>query len=407
MKYWSADESVSYDDIFVTLFSFPDVEEKYYLLLAERVSVTLPMYGDTILGYYKYLTHEYDEALEIYQKLIDKDEQNWIASYLSAEIYYERGNWKQAIKSYEFALKGDSQIIAQDSYVFFNLGWCYGKIKDYKKESNYYEKCLDVDENTENALNNLGYSYIRQKRYEEALNIFNKCIEERRDGKFPYNNKVRALKGLKRYEEALEFIEDVITDGIFTAKSMATDIEKLNRWIQQKEGIQNTIVEENCEEVDLEVEITNNEPIRNNESEDIGEKKSAFATPNERVLEELLENHILNGKNTFDRNLIMYEDDRYYGRQLIIPDIGRIDLLTIDSTTNDLVVIELKQGRSDDVVVGQILRYMGWLTEKLAKPNQKVKGIICVNEITPKLKSAVSVVPSIELYEYGISLDKK
>jgi restriction system protein len=126
----------------------------------------------------------------------------------------------------------------------------------------------------------------------------------------------------------------------------------------------------------------------------------------ERVLEDLLEKHILDGLQMFDRNLSMYEDERFYGRQLIIPGIGRIDLLTIDNDTNDLVVIEVKQGKSDDLVVGQILRYMGWLKEKLVKDDQKIYGIICVNETTKKLKSAVSVVPTIEIYEYGISLTK-
>jgi restriction system protein len=41
-------------------------------------------------------------------------------------------------------------------------------------------------------------------------------------------------------------------------------------------------------------------------------------------------------------------------------------------------VIELKNGRSSDQVIGQTLRYMGWVKDELCKDGQAVKGrIIC------------------------------
>jgi RecB family endonuclease NucS len=73
------------------------------------------------------------------------------------------------------------------------------------------------------------------------------------------------------------------------------------------------------------------------------------------------------------------------GRQYVIPGHGRIDLLTEDAETNDLVVIELKKDESHENVVGQIAMYMTWVRENLAKENQKVVGIICVFSASPKL----------------------
>lgn len=43
------------------------------------------------------------------------------------------------------------------------------------------------------------------------------------------------------------------------------------------------------------------------------------------------------------------------------------DFLAVDKGNNDLVVIELKKGRISDKVVGQILRYIAWINENLAK----------------------------------------
>jgi restriction system protein len=40
------------------------------------------------------------------------------------------------------------------------------------------------------------------------------------------------------------------------------------------------------------------------------------------------------------------------------------------------LVIELKKGRSSDVVVGQILRYMGFIKNELAVNGESVRGII-------------------------------
>lgn len=59
--------------------------------------------------------------------------------------------------------------------------------------------------------------------------------------------------------------------------------------------------------------------------------------------------------------------------------VGRTDLICRDKDGN-YVVLELKAFNSSDSVIGQILRYMGYIRENWAeKENKKVKGII----ITP------------------------
>jgi restriction system protein len=103
----------------------------------------------------------------------------------------------------------------------------------------------------------------------------------------------------------------------------------------------------------------------------------------------------------------MFESsDGRYGRQLPIPGIGRIDLLVEDLDTQELVVIELKRGKSTDEVVGQLCRYLGWVQENLAKGNRKVSGIICVHRSSEKLRLAVSPVSGVEIFEYTLSFRK-
>ena len=68
--------------------------------------------------------------------------------------------------------------------------------------------------------------------------------------------------------------------------------------------------------------------------------------------------------------------------------IGRTDLICTDEQGN-YVVLELKIGRASDNVVGQVLRYIGYIREKWAtKGNKEVKGIIITSDYDEQLRLA-------------------
>jgi hypothetical protein len=73
------------------------------------------------------------------------------------------------------------------------------------------------------------------------------------------------------------------------------------------------------------------------------------------------------------------------GKEFDAQEAGEIDILCKDRSGSH-VVIELKKGRKSDIVVGQILRYMGWVTKNL---KTKTRGIIIVNKPDDKLEFAV------------------
>ncbi len=66
--------------------------------------------------------------------------------------------------------------------------------------------------------------------------------------------------------------------------------------------------------------------------------------------------------------------------------VGKTDLICRDKNEN-FVVLELKANRSSDVVVGQILRYMGYIRENMAE-EKKVKGIIITPSYDEQLRLA-------------------
>jgi restriction system protein len=99
----------------------------------------------------------------------------------------------------------------------------------------------------------------------------------------------------------------------------------------------------------------------------------------------------------------IYEEDGELVGQQYSTDAGPIDILAISKDGQSLLVVELKRGRASDVVVGQILRYMGYVKEQIAEPHQTVEGAIIALDDDQKLRWALLAVPSISFYRYQVS----
>ena len=84
-------------------------------------------------------------------------------------------------------------------------------------------------------------------------------------------------------------------------------------------------------------------------------------------------------------------------------DTGPLDILAVSKDRKTLLVVELKKGRASDAVVGQSLRYMGYVQDELAEENQTVRGIIIALEDDQRIRRALKMAPSVEFYRYEIS----
>jgi restriction system protein len=128
------------------------------------------------------------------------------------------------------------------------------------------------------------------------------------------------------------------------------------------------------------------------------EDPSAFA------LEEHLEAFLVKNweKTPLSKDFAIFEEEGEQVGQQYSTDAGIIDILAVSRDKKRILIIELKRGRVSDVVVGQVLRYMGYVREQIAEPNQTVEGVIIGLEDDQKLKWAISSVPSISFYRYKI-----
>ncbi len=123
------------------------------------------------------------------------------------------------------------------------------------------------------------------------------------------------------------------------------------------------------------------------------------------VMEQHLEAFLVaNWKQTLlSQEFSIYEEEGQSVGQQYLTDTGPIDILAISKDQKRLLVVELKRGRASDVVVGQVLRYMGFVQEELALAGQTVEGVIIAFEDDQKLRRALAAVPTVSFYRYQIS----
>ena len=129
------------------------------------------------------------------------------------------------------------------------------------------------------------------------------------------------------------------------------------------------------------------------------EDPSAFAM--EQHLEDFLVKNWIHTDLSKEYNI--YEEEGEVVGQQYPTDTGPIDILAISKDKKTLLVLELKKGRASDMVVGQTLRYMGFVQEELAEEGQSVKGVVIAQEDDQRIRRALMVSPNITFYRYQIS----
>lgn len=135
------------------------------------------------------------------------------------------------------------------------------------------------------------------------------------------------------------------------------------------------------------------------------EFSEADETPNGDTFayEKDLQNYLVRNLHHLEPGLKLYEEEGLSGVEYNAG--GRyIDILAVDSN-GALVVIELKVSKGYDRVIGQLLRYMGWVETNLAE-QKSVRGMIVASEITQDLIFATShIADRVKLFEYNLTFN--
>jgi len=132
------------------------------------------------------------------------------------------------------------------------------------------------------------------------------------------------------------------------------------------------------------------------------EGETTISPLREQCLQEMIEKNfdeIVGNK----LGLELYQEDPDNPGSQYQTSVGKIDFLTRNKKTGDFVVIELKIDKAKDDALCQVLRYMGWVEENLAK-DKNVSGIILTEDVDDRLKYAIKNVTNVKILTYKISL---
>ena len=122
------------------------------------------------------------------------------------------------------------------------------------------------------------------------------------------------------------------------------------------------------------------------------------------ALESILEEFLVSNwtKTLLGEKFDIYSDgDQVIGQQYPT-DTGPMDILAISKDKKTLLVVELKRDKASDKVVGQVLRYMGYVLDVIADDDQEVRGAIIALDDDPRLRRALRVAPNVDFYRYEV-----
>lgn len=142
------------------------------------------------LGCAHYYNGNHDRALDYYSKAKVEDPSNIKVYAASAQVYYQRHKYKNAIQTYEQILMLNPNL----TFVNYYIGRVYYKTKKYKKALGYFEKAIKDHPNELDFVEALAYTQLQLKMYEKGKENLDKTIELlKKDGRKKNAEKIKNL----------------------------------------------------------------------------------------------------------------------------------------------------------------------------------------------------------------------
>ena len=337
-----------------------------------------------------YYSDDNEQIISSLSIVISKNPEIYVAVELLGFMYYQMKMWKNAIACLNRLVDNhENYTFFPIEHIYLLLAEAYEKIGKLDEAETYFRKTLPAcpDEVKPIVLNSLGYCLYKQRNYGEAIKIFEELVDQKQELPYSTNNLVRTMLAMGQYEKAVSFIQS------FDGKISNELVKRANTLRMEKGAVgtqmtavqsENLLTENDAPEIYIPLPLKKGEQFTN-----------------EKLLEDELTLRMERGNGAFGLPLSVYENKSEYGRQYIIP-IGRIDILATD-TENNLYVIELKKDSGYSDAYAQTLDYVEWIKNNLARRDQMVFGIICLNSPSNKLISQVKANPQMRLFEYSIS----
>ncbi len=132
----------------------------------------------------KFLSKEYDKAIDYLEKIILIEKNNLPALVFMGDILVHKKLYLNAIKIFDDILKIDPKMY----FIYNNKGFCLLSLNRIEEAKNNFERCIILKKDFAHAYNNYGITLKKIGNYEEAKNNFLKAIKYENNFFHAYNN---------------------------------------------------------------------------------------------------------------------------------------------------------------------------------------------------------------------------
>jgi len=157
-------------------------------------------------GNYAYEIGDYENAFLFFQKALDIEPDQEVIYNNMGIIYKKKGNYIKAIECYQRAI----EINPDDETSYYNMGNIYIEKNKYDKAIEYYKKAIEINPLSASTNYNMGIAYYDKDNFDITINCFQKAIEiNPRDADTYYN--LGLVYGNKdNYDKAIEYFKKAI-----------------------------------------------------------------------------------------------------------------------------------------------------------------------------------------------------
>jgi Tfp pilus assembly protein PilF len=118
--------------------------------------------------------HFQEEGRKAYQQALSIDGKYLPAYYGLARLYEAMGDHAHAVATYKNGLK----VAPQTAGLWFELGMCYGRQKDWQAALEGLTKAAELEPENRHYANTLGYALAWVGRYQDSLQCFSRVMSE-------------------------------------------------------------------------------------------------------------------------------------------------------------------------------------------------------------------------------------
>jgi tetratricopeptide (TPR) repeat protein len=142
------------------------------------------------------------------QKSKAKKDSEYAEAYKKALYFIEKEEYEKALIYLEIAIKTDILSLKADAY--FNIGFCYEKLRAYTKAVEAYKQAIHINPNDAIAYNNLGGAYMNLRLFKDAIEAFKQVIRIDPNNPGIYQGLGVAYYNFGLYKDAIEAYKQAI-----------------------------------------------------------------------------------------------------------------------------------------------------------------------------------------------------